>query len=85
MHSSRRKLEAGAVAGRAGEDHAAGVTVNLARAVRLACASRSATDGPGYDNQPVNRGVGPRYQAVMRSRGAVQRMDQRPSIRQPLP
>jgi len=61
------------------------MTANLARAVRLAGASRLATDGPGYDNQPVNRGVGPRYQAAMRSRGAVQRLDQRPSIRRPRP
>jgi len=38
---------------RAGEDQAAGVTVKLARAVRLAGASRLATAGLGYDNKPV--------------------------------
>jgi hypothetical protein len=44
----------------AGENQAAGVTVLLARAVRLAGVSRSATAGYGYDNKPVTCGVGPR-------------------------
>ena len=40
---------------RAGEEEAAGVTVLLARAVRLAGASRSAIARYGYDNKPVRR------------------------------
>ena len=70
---------------RAGEEQAAGVTVELARAVRLVGASRSACAGHGYDNKPVSCGVGPRCQAAMKSHGMVQRLDQRPSIRRPRP
>ena len=70
---------------RAGEDKAAGVTVLMARAVRLAGASRSATGGSGYYNKSMSCGVGSRCQAVKRSHGAVQRMDQCPSIRSPWP
>jgi hypothetical protein len=47
--------------------------VELARAVRLAGASRSAPAGPGYDNTPVSRRVGPRCHAAMRSHGAIRR------------
>jgi hypothetical protein len=36
-------------------------------------------------HRSVNRGVGLRCQAAMRSHGAVQRLDQRPSIRRPWP
>ena len=85
MHISGRKYEAEGRRRRAGEEQAAGVTVLLARAVRLAGASRSVTVGHGYDNKPVSRGVGPRYQTSMRTRGAVQRLGQRPSIRRPRP
>jgi len=43
MNISQRKREADGRSRRAGEEQAAGVTVLLARAVRLAGASRSAT------------------------------------------
>ena len=38
----------------------------------MAGVSRLVTAGPGYDNKPVARVVGPRCQGAMRSRGAVQ-------------
>jgi hypothetical protein len=84
MNISQRKREADGRSRRAGEEQAAGVTVLLARAVRLAGVSRSAQ--PTWLRQQTRgRGVGPRCQAAMGSRGAVQRMDQRPSIRRPRP
>jgi len=85
MNISQRKREADGRSRRAGEEQAAGVTVLLARAVRLAGVSWSVTAGPGYDNKPVTCGVGPRCQAAMRSHSAVQRLDQRPSIWRPRP
>ena len=52
MHISGRKREAEGRRRRAGEEQAAGVTVLLARAVRLAGASRSANAG-GYNKNTI--------------------------------
>ena len=57
MRISRRKLEAEAVAGGTGEEQAAGVTVVLARAVRLIGDSQSATVW-GYNKNTM------RYSAI---------------------
>jgi len=55
------------------------------RAVRLVGGSRPAFAGLDFDKLPVNRCVGPKRQAAMRSRGTILRMGQRPSIRRPRP
>jgi len=47
---------------RAGEDEAAGVTVQLARAVRHVGVSRSVTASTGYDKKHLNLGIKPEFQ-----------------------